>query len=68
MSGVHIMWFLPLKFVEKKSELGLIFGFGLILVFGMVFMAINRFIIVLKVFLGILGQNGLKRGFGVKKY
>jgi hypothetical protein len=54
--------------VEKKSELGLIFGFGLILVFGMVFMAINRFIIVLKVFLGILGQNGLKRGFGVKKY
>jgi hypothetical protein len=26
-------------------------------------MAINRFIIVLKVFLGILGQNGLKGGF-----
>jgi hypothetical protein len=42
--------FLPLKFVDNRSELGLIFEFKLILVFG-------AFFGFLRCFIGVLGQK-----------
>jgi hypothetical protein len=65
--GVMIRCSFTLETPKSKSKVGKIFGLELISSFGPVFLCFWRPEIGLIRFLGVLGQNGLKLGFWVKK-